>query len=101
MRAALILSFALVARAAADPPRAPKLDPGSTPPPPAAAPDEPPARPLPPTATVCQDVAAHRCWRSDGGQECGDGRVFRVVIDTPAEVAAALAQCRAARAVPD
>ncbi len=58
--------------------------------------DDEPARKLPAVTTICRAKDASRCWTEPGESRCGDGDVFRIVIDEPgrSDVAQALADCR-------
>jgi hypothetical protein len=55
-----------------------------------------PARPLPPTATICQDRNTQRCWHAAKGAGCPGATVFVIVIDLPGrfDVEDALTACR-------
>jgi hypothetical protein len=91
----LLLALAAPAIASDDAPRVPNLE---TEPPPVPAPgrDEP-AVAVPRTIAVCRESKGDRCWTAPGEPDCRaapGGIVYRTVIDTPADVAQALAQCR-------
>jgi hypothetical protein len=90
-RATLALLLALALPAAADEPRARKIEEDPIPPEVFGE----PGRPLPSTVAICHDAAARRCWSAAREAECAPrGRIYRVIIDEPDEVAGALAACR-------
>lgn len=86
---AVLLALPLAA-GAAEPTPAPL----SSAPPPAAT--SVPARALPATVTICRGGTGPRCWVRPGEDGCApNGAAFRVVLDRPADVAAALEACAA------
>jgi hypothetical protein len=64
------------------------------------------AEPLPRTVAVCRDGRGRRCWAAGTPAACapsadGSGDVYRLVIDRPTDVDAALAACRESLSRPD
>jgi hypothetical protein len=91
--AALALVLALLGCAfAGDEPRARTLGDDA---PPRPGVDADPGRALPRTTAICRDAGTRRCWTAPREPDCAPaGRLYRIVIDAPDQIADALAGCR-------